>query len=162
MLDRARELLLRQRTMLVNAVRAHLTEFGIVAPVGIANVDRLFARLEGTDAVAVPDLAREVLAVLRSQLEMLRAKLQELDQRLMAWHRSNETSRRLATIPGIGPITATALVATVSDAWHFQTARRFSAWIGLVPRQHSSGGKDRLGAISLSPLRNWDRVDSIG
>jgi len=96
----------------------------------------------------VPEVARACLAALGAQLRMLKAQILEFDRMIMAWHRSNETSRRLDELPGVGPALATALVASVADPKAFRSGRDFSAWIGLVPKQHSSGGKDKLGSIS--------------
>ncbi|MFI5337948.1 MAG: transposase, partial [Opitutales bacterium] len=96
----------------------------------------------------LPEVARACVAALGVQLRMLKAQILEFDRLIMAWHRSNETSRRLDEIPGIGPALATALVASVADPKAFRSARHFSAWVGLVPKQHSSGGKERLGSIS--------------
>ena len=96
----------------------------------------------------MPDVARVCLAALGVQLRRLQEQILEFDRMIMAWHRSNETSKRLDAIPGVGPILATALVASVADPKVFRSGRNFSAWIGLVPKQHSSGGKDRLGSIS--------------
>jgi transposase len=148
MLHRVRELLIRQRTMLVNALRGHLAEFGIVARQGIAGVGTLIALVEGQDADLLPPLAQAALRPLVGQLREVHEKVSEMDRQIHAWHRSNELSRRLETIPGIGPITASAIAATVSDATLFKSGRQLAAWIGLVPRQNSSGGKDRLGRIS--------------
>jgi transposase len=96
----------------------------------------------------VPELARACLIALGAQLRMLKAQILQFDRHIMAWHRSNEACRRLDEIPGVGPALATALVAGVANAAAFRSARHFSAWVGLVPRQHSSGGKDKLGSIS--------------
>ena len=96
----------------------------------------------------MPEVARACLAALGVQLPMLKAQILAFDRRIMAWRRSHETSKRLDEIPGVGPALATALVASVADPKAFRSARHFSAWIGLVPKQHSSGGKDRLGSIS--------------
>jgi transposase len=148
MLHRTRELLVRQRTMLVNALRGHLAEFGIVVAQGIANVAKLRAVLAEAADQCLPPLARDVLGLLAEQLRALEDKLERLERDLLAWHRANEMSQRLATVPGVGPITATALVASVGDPAHFRSARQFAAWLGLVPQQHSSGGKERLGSIS--------------
>lgn len=148
MLHRARDLLIRQRTMIVNALRGHFAEFGIVAAQGVWNMGKLVERLVDPDERRIPGVARKVLRVLVEQLTTLGTKLRELEAELLAWHRSNAASRRLETIPGIGPITASAIVATVGDGHQFVSARQFAAWIGLVPRQNSSGGKPRLGRIS--------------
>jgi transposase len=132
----------------INAIRAHMAEFGIVAPVGRKGVEHLLAVVTEAADQRVPELARACIAALGAQLRRLREKILEFDRRILAWHRSNGTSRRLDAIPGIGPALATALVASVPDAKAFRSARNFSAWIGLVPKQHSSGGKDKLGSIS--------------
>lgn len=147
-LHRVRDLLMRQRTMLINALRGHLAEFGIVAPQGPRHVAQLATAVRGEDARQVPEPARRVLLVLLEQLEELGERLAALRQELLARHRADPASRRLATIPGIGPVTASTLVATVSDPTAFRSGREFAAWLGLVPRQHSSGGKARVGRIS--------------
>ena len=148
MLHRTRQLFIRQQTSVINAIRAHLAEFGIVAPVGRKGVEHLLAiGTDGSDQ-RVPEVTQACLAALGAQLRMLKAQILEFDRRILAWHRSNDTSRRLDAIPGIGPALATALVASVADPNAFRSGRNFSAWIGLVPKQHSSGGKDKLGSIS--------------
>ncbi len=131
--------------MLVNALRGHLAEFGIVTRQGIAGVGMLIALVEG-DQHLIPPLARSALLSLIRQLQEVHEKVSEMDRQIHAWHRSNELSRRLETIPGIGPITASAIAATVTDASLFKSGRQLAAWIGLVPRQNSPGGKDRLGS----------------
>lgn len=133
---------------MINAIRAHLAEFGIVAPVGRKGVEQLLAIATDASDQRVPELARACVAALGAQLRLLKAQILEFDRRIMAWHRSNETSKRLDELPGVGPALATALVASVADPKAFRSARNFSAWIGLVPKQHSSGGKDKLGSIS--------------
>lgn len=148
LLHRGRELLVRQRTQLVNALRGHLTEFGVVAAKGITKLDELLALVADPTDRRVPPLGREVLALLVAQLRDTERKIADLERRLVAWHRTNEVSRRLATIPGVGPITATALVATVGDPAFFTSARHFAAWLGLTPRQHSSGNRVWQGGIS--------------
>ncbi|MBY2919465.1 IS110 family transposase [Rhizobium leguminosarum] len=158
MLHRVRELLIRQRTMLVNALRGHLAEFGIVTRQGVAGVGTLIALVEDGDQDVIPPLALSALLSLVGQLREVHEKVSEMDRQIHAWHRANELSRRLETIPGIGPITASAIAATVADASLFRSGRQLAAWIGLVPRQNSSGGKDRLGRISKqSPTssRRW-------
>lgn len=145
MLHRVRELLIRQRTMLVNALRGHLAEFGIVTRQGIAGVGML---VEDDDPDLTPPLARSALLSLIGQLREVHEKVSEMDRQIHAWHRSNGLSRRLETIPGIGSITASAIAATVTDGSLFKSGRQSATWIGLVPRQNSSGGKDRLGRIS--------------
>ena len=147
-LHRTRELLVRQRTMLVNALRAHMAEFGVVARVGLPQVKGLLAVIADQADDRIPPLARTCLQGLATQLMSLEREIHAAECRLHAWHRSNEVSRRLETIPGIGPITATALAATITDPSVFKSGREMAAWIGLVPRQNSTGGKDRLGRIS--------------
>lgn len=148
MLHRVRRLLIRQRTMLVNALRAHLAEFGIVSRQGAVGVTMLMAMIDDEDDALVPPLARAALRPLTRQLRETHEKIGELDRRIHAWHQSNELSRRLQTIPGTGPITASAIVATVTDVSLFNSGRPLAAWLGLVPRQSSSGGKERLGRIT--------------
>jgi len=148
MLHRTRELLVRQRTMLVNAIRSHMAEFGIVAPVGVPRVKELFAVIADADDDRLPAIARACLEGLANQFLSLHEEIATAERRIYAWHRSNEASRRLETIPGIGPITATALAATITDPSVFTSGRELAAWIGLVPRQSSTGGKERLGRIS--------------
>src|SRR6266581_4443509 len=123
-------------------------EFGIVAPVGRNGVEALLDVVADSSDKRVPEIARGCLAALGAQLRMLKAQILQFDRLIMAWHRSNETSKRLDEIPGVGPALATALVASVGDARAFRSGRDFSAWIGLVPKQNSSGGKEKLGSIS--------------
>ncbi len=148
MLHRTRELMVRQRTMLVNAIRAHMAEFGVVARVGLPQVKELLAVIADGDDARIPPLARTCLEGLARQFVTLHGEILAFEKRIHAWHRSNEVSQRLETIPGIGPITATALAATITDPAIFKSGRELAAWIGLVPRQNSSGGKERLGRIS--------------
>jgi transposase len=148
MLHRTRQLFIRQQTSVINAIRAHMAEFGIVAPVGRKGVEHLLAVSTDLNDKRVPEVARGCIAALGAQLRMLKAQILEFDRRIMAWHRSNETSRRLDELPGVGPALATALVASVANPKAFRSGRNFSAWIGLVPKQHSSGGKDKLGSIT--------------
>ncbi len=125
-----------------------LAEFGIVAPVGRNGVEELLDVVADPDDDRVPEVARECLAALCAQLRMLKAQVLEFDRRIIAWHRSNETSKRLDEIPGVGPALATALVASIANPRAFRSGRDFSAWVGLVPKQNSSGGKERLGSIT--------------
>jgi transposase len=148
MLHRTRQLFIRQQTSVINAIRAHMAEFGIVAPVGRQGVEALLEVVADGGDSRVPEVARACVAALGGQLRVLKAQILEFDRRILAWHRSSQASRRLDAIPGIGPALATALVASVPDPKAFRSGRNFSAWIGLVPKQHSSGGKDRLGSIS--------------
>jgi transposase len=157
MLHRSRELLVRQRTMLINAIRAHMAEFGIVAPVGVPQVRKLLTVIANTDDERLPDIARICLDGLARQFFSLQDEIVALEVRIHKWHRSNEASLRLESIPGIGPITASALVASIADPAMFSNGRELAAWIGLVPRQNSTGGKDRLGRISKQgdPYLRW-------
>src|SRR5262249_42071042 len=148
MLHRTRHLLIRQQTGVINSIRAHMAEFGIVARVGRIGVEELLRVAADTTDRRLPEMARACVAALGMQLRMLKAQILAFDRRIMAWHRSNPTSKRLDQVPGIGPALATALVASVPDAKVFRSGRDFSAWIGLVPKQYSSGGKERLGSIS--------------
>jgi transposase len=148
MLHRTRHLFIRQQTAVINAIRAHLAEFGIVAPVGRNGVEELLGVVADPSDKRVPEVARTCLTALGAQLRMLKAQILEFDRMINAWHRSNETSKRLDAIPGVGPALATALVASVPDPKAFRSGRDFSAWIGLVPKQHSSGGREKLGSIS--------------
>jgi transposase len=127
---------------------AHLAELGTVAPVGRNGVEELLDVVADPDDHRVPEVARECLFALGEQLRVLKAQILEFDRRIMAWHRSNETSKRLDEIPGVGPALATALVASVADPRAFRSGRDFSAWVGLVPKQNSSGGKEKLGSIT--------------
>ena len=148
MLHRTRHLFIRQQTAVINSIRAHLAEFGIVPPVGRNGVEALLEVIADPNDKRVPEVARVCLAALGAQLRRCKEQILEFDRMIMAWHRSSETSKRLDAIPGVGPALATALVASVADPRAFRSGRNFSAWIGLVPKQHSSGGKDRLGSIS--------------
>lgn len=147
MLHKARELLVRQRTMLTNALRAHLAELGIVAAQGLEGLSSLKVHFQ-TVRDALPNHAVVALHALLSQADGLAEQVEILERKILEWHRSNDASRRLATIPGIGPITASAIAANVPDASLFRSARQFAAWLGLTPRAHSSGGKDRQTGIS--------------
>ena len=148
MLHRTRHLFIRQQTAVINAIRAHFAEFGIVAPVGRTGVEQLLNVARDGNDNRLPDVARACIAALGAQLQMLKARILEFDRLIMAWHRSNQVSQRLDELPGVGPALATALVASVADPKAFRSGRDFSAWIGLVPKQHSSGGKNKLGGIS--------------
>lgn len=147
-LHRSRDLLMRQRTMMLNAIRAHLAEFGTIAAQGPSKVAELVAELGSEKPCAVPEIARVGLLALAAQLDSLATAIRDIERQLLTWHRQNAASQRLETIPGVGIITATALAASVPDPSVFKSGRQFAAFLGLVPRQTSSGGKDRLGHIS--------------
>jgi transposase len=148
MLHRTRHLFIRQQTAVINSIRAHLAEFGIVAPVGRKGVEQLLGVVADSRDQRLPEIACACVAALGAQLQTLKAQILQFDRLIMAWHRSNEASKRLDEIPGVGPALATALVASIADPKAFRSGRDFSAWIGLVPKQNSSGGKERLGNIS--------------
>jgi len=148
MLHRTRHLFIRQQTSVINAIRAHLAEFGIVASVGRKGVEELLDVVADSSDKRLPEVARVCVAALGAQLRTLKVQILDFDRQIIAWHRSNEMSKRLDDIPGVGPALATALVASVADPRAFRSGRNFSAWVGLVPKQRSSGGKERLGSIS--------------
>src|SRR5213080_83108 len=122
-------------------MRGHLAEFGVIAPQGLRNVGKLIAIVRDQTDARLPDLARQVLQVLAAQIEQLEAAVAAIEKQLMAWHKSNPVSQRLASVPGIGPIIATAIAATVVEPSGFRSGREFAAWLGLVPRQNSTSGK---------------------
>jgi len=148
MLHRSRQLLVRQRTMLSNAIRGHMAELGIISAKGRNGTTELLKIIADEDSDGIPDAAQFSLDVLARQYVAVAAEISAIDKRIYAWHRSCEESRRLEEVPGIGPIVATALVAEVGDWKAFSSGRSLAAWIGLVPKQHSTGGKERLGSIS--------------
>lgn len=148
MMHRVRQLLVRQRTMVANAIRGHLAEFGIVIRQGVKALPQALPSLLQEADTNLPPIARSMLALLSEQLRYFSERVSQVERELLRWHRASEPSRRLEAIGGVGPITATAIVASVGDARSFRSARQFAAWLGLVPAQHSSGGKQRLGSIS--------------
>jgi transposase len=145
---RSRDLLVRQRTQTINALRGHLAELGIVAGKGLAKVDTLITVVLDDADERVPMSARKALSVLVDQLRSLTDRIQELERDIVADVRASQTGRRLTTIPGVGPITAATLQALAPDPAAFSSGRHFAAWIGLTPRSNSSGGKERIGRIS--------------
>jgi transposase len=148
MLHRGRQLLVRQRTMLSNAIRGHMAELGIISAKGRNGTAELLEVIANADDDRIPAVARLSLDALGRQYANTTAEIRAIEKHIHAWHRSCEESRRLEDVPGIGPIVATALVAEVGDWKAFSSGRNLAAWIGLVPKQHSTGGKDRLGGIS--------------
>ncbi|MEJ2374356.1 MAG: IS110 family transposase [Pseudolabrys sp.] len=148
MIHRVRELLVRQRTQLINSIRGHLAEFGIVGPSRAHKIGHLTTLIEDESNAKIPALVRRSLKHLVLQLREIKSRLQEIDDDLAKVAASVDACRRLMTIPGVGIITATALVAATRDPSHFKSGRHFSAWLGLVPRQSSSGGTEKLGGIS--------------
>ena len=147
MLLSVRELLVRQRTQLVNALRGHAAELGFVAKLGAKGVAELRAELDAADARELPDPARQALMLLGREVDRIELQLVGIDSRLVQQHKANALSRRLATIPGIGPIGALSFALRV-DATQFESGRHLAAWLGLVPREKSTAGKQRLGGIS--------------
>ena len=144
--------------MLINALRGHLGEFGIIAPVGRHRMVDLVSALQAAGDADVPALAREALQSLIAELRALEARIEAVERVIMREHKSNAVSRRLATFPGIGPITASAIAATIVDPSAFKSGRELAAWIGLVPREHSSVGKQKLGRISVRPTASHTRT----
>jgi transposase len=161
-LHRTRSLLIRQQTSVINAIRGHLAEFGMVAPVGRNGLEKLLSMAVSEDGMRVPEIVRSSIEALALQLRALKAQILEFDRKIMQWHRSNELSKRLDEIPGVGPALATALVASIGDPKSFRSGRDFSAWIGLVPKQHSSGGKPKLGGITKQGDRYLRSLFTVG
>jgi transposase len=147
-LHRTRELLVTQRTRAINALRAHLAEFGWIFAQGHVGLAQAMGMVKEAQDADIPAFARTVLCVLVSQIEDLKQELAMLDKQMISWHRTSADSQRLVTIPGVGVVTATATLAAIGDGKQFRSGREYAAWVGLVPRQHSSGGKERLGRIS--------------
>jgi transposase len=148
MLHRTRALLLRQRTQLINALRGHLAEFGLVARRGARNIRELADLVRDTDRAALPDAARAMLVLILEQIREAQVRVAHVERALEAWATSSEACRRLMAIPGVGTMSATALVLAMGDPSRFRSGRHFAAWLGLVPKQHSSGDKEKLGGIS--------------
>jgi len=155
-----RDLLVKQRTMLINAIRGHAAEFGVTTAKGPKQIAELLARLASDEDV--PGLAREMIGVLASQLNGLDIKLKALEARLMTWHRQDQTSQCLATIPGIGPIGGVSFALKVPDAKAFRSGRRFAAWVGITPREDSTAGRQKLGRISRAGDEDLRRLLVIG
>ena len=159
---RTRDLLVRQRTQLINAIRGHLTEYGWVAPKGPSHVAMLGDLLEDEMGSSLPEAARAMFRTMLDLLEELNEKIGELDKEITRRAREDAVARRLMTIPGVGPITATALAALAPPAETFTKGRDFAAWLGLAPRQMSTGGKQKLGSISKMGERTLRRLLIIG
>lgn len=154
MLHRSRQLLVRQRTMLSNAIRGHMAELGVISAKGRNGTVELLKIIAKDEDDRISGVARLSLTVLARQYAAITIEIGTIEKQIHALHRSCEESRRLAEIPGVGPIVATALIAEVGDWTVFSSGRSLAAWIGLVPRQHSTGGKDRLGRISKQGNRH--------
>ena len=161
-LHRSRALLMRQRVRLSNAIRGHMAEYGIVAPIGRQGLQRLIATIDDEADTRVPAVAWVCLRMLVTQLQLVNAQALETERQIRADARATEVGRRLMEVPGIGPVLASALVATVPDPHAFGSGRNLSAWIGLVPRQTSSGGKERLGGITKQGNRYLRQMLVVG
>ena len=161
MVLRVRDLLIKQRTMLCNAIRGHAAEFGVVAAKGPARISELLQRAHG-EAAGVPALAREMLSLLANHLDALEARLKALETQLVAWHRQDPVSQCLATQPGIGPIGAVSFALKVTDPKGFRSARHFAAWLGLTPKEHATGGRRRPGRISRQGDETLRRLLVLG
>jgi transposase len=159
---RTRDLLMRQRTQTINALRAHMAELGIVAAQGREGLRELLAIVANDEDPRLPVDARASLIVLAAQFEALQTMIGSIEKRILAQHRSDQESQRLETIPGIGLIGASAIAATVADPKVFRSGRDFAAWIGLVPRQESTGGNHKLGPISKQGDRYLRRILVVG
>jgi len=153
MLHKVRLMLTRQLVMITNATRAHMAEFGIIAPVGRGGVDRLLAIVDDETDEQIPAEARRCLQMLVAQLKLVKLQILDNDRQVLALARSTEIGRRLMEVPGIGPLVASALVACVPDPSMFRCGRNMAAWLGLVPKQNSSGGKEQLGSITKAGNR---------
>jgi transposase len=162
MLHRTRDLLIRQRTQLINALRAHLAELGLVAAKGHEGLQQLVMAVTESSDERLPSNARFACQTIIAQLHALQTQINGLDKRVIQAHRTNADSKRLEAIPGFGVILSTAVVATMTDPTAFRTGREFAAWIGLVPRQNSTGGKERLGSISKQGDRYLRRLFVLG
>jgi transposase len=159
---RTRSILTRQRTQLSNAIRGHTSEFGLVAPVGRNGLEILIAIIADVADTRVPIQARAALQMLIAQLRLVNDQILESDRQIIASARSTDVGRRLMGIPGVGPLLASALVAAVADPKSFHSGRNLAAWIGLVPRQNSSGGKERLGGITKQGDRYLRQLLVVG
>jgi transposase len=162
MQHRTRDLLMRQRTQAINALRAHMAELGIVAAQGREGLKTLLAIIADDGDERLPIDARASLIVLAAQLQALQTMIGSIEKRIIAQHRASEESKRVATVPGIGFLGASAITATITDPSAFRSGRDFAAWIGLVPRQDSTGGKPKLGPISKQGDRYLRRLLVVG
>ena len=162
MLHRTRDLLMRQRTQVINALRAHMAELGVVAAQGREGLKELLKIIASEQNARLPVDAHTSLVVLAAELQAMQTLIGSVEKRIMAQHRSSEASQRLESIPGIGVVGATAIAATVTDPKVFRSGRDFAAWIGIVPRQDSTGGKQKLGPISKQGDRYLRRILVVG
>jgi transposase len=153
MLVGVRDRLIRNRTQLSNAIRGYASEFGLTAAKGLAHLIPLLERIQPDESL--PPLARELFGLYAKEYEQLQKRIDEVEAKLTAWHRADECSRRLAKIPGIGPVGAALLKMKTPDPALFQSGRQFAAWIGLTPKDHSTAGKVRLGVITRAGMRDY-------
>jgi transposase len=161
-IHRTRDLFVKQRTQLVNMIRGLLAEFGIEIRRGLEQALMHAKGIAAGEMPVIPPLAAKMIAGLAGQVLDLQARLREIERELLAWHRSSDVAKRLATIPGVGIVSATALAASVTDPHQFRSGRQFAAWLGLTPLQHSSGGKERLGRISKMGDKYLRRLLVVG
>lgn len=161
-LHRTRSLLMRQRVQLSNAIRGHMAEFGVVAPIGRLGLEGLIEIAADQSDVRIPNAARASLLMLVEQLRLVNCHVLENDRRIIAAARASDVGRRLMEVPGVGPVLASALVACVPDPASFKSGRNLAAWIGLVPRQNSSGGQERLGSITKQGDRYLRKMLVVG
>ena len=161
MTHKVRELFVRQRTALINALRGHLAEFGVVAAQGSVGLKDAIAQFHAEEA-GLPAMARSALRRLINRISQITDEVRKTEKEIVGWCRTDAPSRRLITIPGVGPITASAISASVPDPALFRSGRQFAAWLGLTPKPHSSGGKDRLGRISKQGDGSIRRLLVIG
>ena len=159
---RTRSILTRQRTQVSNAIRGHMSEFGLIASVGRKGLEALIAIIADAGDIRLPSEARTCLLMLVAQLRLVNEQILESDRCIMASARSTEVGRRLMGIPGVGPVLASALVAAIADPKSFRSGRNLAAWIGLVPRQNSSGGKERLSGITKQGDRYLRQLLVVG
>jgi transposase len=162
MQHRTRDLLMRQRTQVINALRAHMAELGIVAAQGREGIKELLTIIASEEDARLPVDAHASLVVLAAGLQAVQTMIGSIEKRIIVQHRSNEASKRLESIPGIGVLGATAIAATVPDPKAFRSGRDLAAWIGLVPRQDSTGGKQKLGPISKQGDQYLRRILVVG
>lgn len=162
MILKTRDLLVRQRSQTANALRAHMSELGIVTATGMASIAKLADLIRDGSIERIPDIARRALIEMAEQIEGLDARVERLDRQIVATVKSDEDARRLTSIPGVGPIIAATVRAAVQNPLGFRTSRNFAAWIGLTPRAHSSGGKERIGSISKRGNRQLRTLLIVG
>ncbi|WP_396593809.1 IS110 family transposase [Brevundimonas sp. R86498] len=161
-LHRTRSILIRQRIQISNAIRSHMAEFGMAAAVGRQGLQALIVMVEDSPDARVPAEARGCLGMLASQLRLVNEQILDTDRLIRTNARSTEVGRRLMEIPGVGPLLASALVGTIAEPKAFKTGRNLAAWIGLVPKQNSSGGKERLGGITKQGDRYLRQMLVVG